>query len=93
MQLFTASEKAFRDFIKEHQPRVYNTALNILQNAEDAEEITQDVFVKVYKSLSGFQHKSNFKTWIYRITYHESINRLRSKKNKFFLKKFLWYLE
>jgi len=48
MQLFTASEKAFRDFIKEHQPRVYNTALNILQNAEDAEEITQDVLFEPF---------------------------------------------
>jgi len=47
---------------------VYNVALNYVQNVEDAEEITQDVFVKVNYSLKNFNQKSSLKTWIYRIT-------------------------
>ncbi len=82
MQLFTASEKAFRDFIKEHQPRVYNTALNILQNTEDAEEITQDVFVEAFNKAHTFKGESQVSTWLYRITTNKCIDHLRSKKRK-----------
>ena len=82
MQLFTASEKEFRDFIKEHQPRVYNTALNILQNAEDAEEITQDVFVEAYNKAHTFKGESQVSTWLYRITTNKCIDHIRSKKRK-----------
>lgn len=82
MHLFTANEKAFRDFIKEHQPRVYNTALNILQNTEDAEEITQDVFVEAYNKAHTFKGQSQVSTWLYRITTNKCIDLIRSKKRK-----------
>ncbi len=82
MHLFTANEKAFRDFIKEHQPRVYNTALNILQNDQDAEEITQDVFVGAYNKAHTFKGESQVSTWLYRITTNKCIDHLRSKKRK-----------
>lgn len=84
-QILSGNISAFENLVRKYQDMVFTLAFRVLNHHEDAEETAQDVFVKVYKSLSGFQHKSNFKTWIYRITYHESINRLRSKKNKFFL--------
>jgi RNA polymerase sigma-70 factor (ECF subfamily) len=82
MHLFTANEKAFRDFIQEHQPRVYNTALNILRNEQDAEEITQDVFVEAYNKAHTFKGESQVSTWLYRITTNKCIDHLRSKKRK-----------
>lgn len=82
MHLFTANEKAFRDFIQEHQPRVYNTALNILQNEQDAEEITQDVFVEAYNKAHTFKGESQVSTWLYRITTNKCIDHIRSKKRK-----------
>lgn len=62
---------------------VFTLSFKILKNREEAEEVAQDVFMKVYDSLDRFQGKSKFSTWIYRITYNQSINYLKSgKKNR-----------
>lgn len=61
---------------------VYNVALNYVQNIEDAEEITQDVFLKVHESLASFKKNSTIKTWIYRITINQSLDFLKKKKAK-----------
>jgi RNA polymerase sigma factor (sigma-70 family) len=65
-----------------HKALVYNVALNYLQNVEDAEEITQDVFVKVYQFLDTFKEESHIKTWIYRITINQSLDFIKKKKSK-----------
>jgi RNA polymerase sigma factor (sigma-70 family) len=70
MEAFEAIYKATSGF-------VYNVALKMVQKTTDAEEITQDVFVKIYKSLKDFEFKSSFKTWIYRITVNTALNRCR----------------
>lgn len=61
---------------------VYNLALNYVQNIEDAQEITQDVFVNIYQSLNSFQEKSSMSTWIYRITINKSLDFIKAKKRK-----------
>ena len=61
---------------------VYNLALNYVQNVEDAEEITQDVFVSVYQSLHSFQENSSLSTWMYRNTINKSLDFLKSKQRK-----------
>jgi len=61
---------------------VYNLALNYVQNLEDAEEITQDVFVTVYQSFHSFQENSALQTWIYRITINNALDFLKAKKRK-----------
>ncbi len=61
---------------------VYNVALHYLQNIQDAEEVTQDVFVKVYYTLHSFQGKASLKTWIYKITINQSLDFLKKKKSK-----------
>jgi RNA polymerase sigma-70 factor (ECF subfamily) len=61
---------------------VYNLALNYVQNVEDAEEITQDVFVSVYQSIHSFQENSSLSTWMYRITINKSLDFLKSKQRK-----------
>lgn len=72
----------FRDIYNQYSLRVYNTTLSIVQNKDDAEEITQDVFVEVNRSLENFQGQSAVGTWIYRIAVNRSLDFLRKKKRK-----------
>lgn len=68
--------------INMYEKKVFNTILNIVQNSSDAEEITQDVFVKLIKNISSFKEQSAFSTWLYRIAVNESLGNLRKKKAK-----------
>lgn len=61
---------------------VFNLALHYTQNVEDAEEIMQDVFVKVHQKLSQFQFNAELKTWIYRIAINQSLDLLKAKRRK-----------
>ena len=72
----------FNQIYKDYYVLVYNVALNYLQNIEDAEEITQDVFVKVYQSMDAFNQKSTVKTWIYRITINQCLDYIKQKNSK-----------
>jgi RNA polymerase sigma-70 factor (ECF subfamily) len=74
--------EAFKTIVDTWQDMVYNTALGILQNAEDAEDTAQEVFVQVYESISSFKEESKFSTWIYRITVSKSLDHIRKKKRK-----------
>lgn len=69
--------KAFYD---KHKTLVYNLALNYCGNKEDAEEITQDVFITVFKKMSSFRHESKIETWLYRVTINKSLDYLKAKK-------------
>jgi len=68
---------AFEEVYRAASGFVYNVALRITQSGADAEEVTQDVFMKVYRSLKNFGFRSSFKTWVYRITVNTAINRYR----------------
>lgn len=72
----------FLNTYNQYKVLVYNVALNYVQNTEDAEEISQDVFIKVYESLSNFREKSTLKTWIYRITINQSLDFIKKKNSK-----------
>lgn len=61
---------------------MFNLCLQYVQYTEDAEEITQDVFVKIYESIDSFQQISSLSTWIYRITINKSLDFLKAKKRK-----------
>lgn len=77
----------FRTIYDQYILMVYNLALNYLQNAEDAEEVAQDVFVQVYQSLHKFRNDATLKTWIYRITINKSLDFIkhRNSKKRFFI--------
>ena len=61
-------ERAFHLLLKTFSEKIYNLSFSILQNQEDAEDITQEIFVTVYLSISQFKGDSKLSTWIYRIT-------------------------
>lgn len=72
----------FNSIYQDYKLLVYNLALQYVQNIEDAEDILQDVFVKVHQSLDKFENQSTLKTWIYRITINHSLDFIKKKKSK-----------
>jgi len=73
----------FKDIYNNFKDLVYNLALQYVCQVEDAEEITQDVFVKIYNHFKEFREESSLKTWIYRITINQSIDFIKTKnRNK-----------
>ena len=61
---------------------VYNTALGIVQNNEDAEDVAQEAFIQAHESIDQFKGDSKFSTWLYRITVSKALDHLRKKKRK-----------
>ena len=82
VQLQQGDESAFKKLVDEWQDMVYNTALGIVQNADDADDITQEVFIQVYQSVSSFKGESKFSTWLYRITLSKALDHEKKKKRK-----------
>ena len=80
--LRNGDETAFKFLVKNYQDRVYNTAIGIVQNAEDAEDVAQEVFIQVFRSIHSFKEESKLSTWIYRITTSRALDLLRSRKSK-----------
>ena len=71
---------AYAMLVAKHKNLVFSIALKILNNREDAEEVAQDCFVKVYHALGTFEKKSKFSTWLYRIAYNASVSKTRKKR-------------
>jgi RNA polymerase sigma factor (sigma-70 family) len=73
---------AYRPLVERYKDMAYNISLKIVKRPEDAEDITQEAFVKAYRSLKGFKREARFSTWLYRIVYNMSISFLRRSKKK-----------
>jgi RNA polymerase sigma-70 factor (ECF subfamily) len=70
----------FAPLLERYGRPVYSLIVKVVGNREDAEELTQDVFLKAYRSLASFQGNSLFSTWLYRIAYNAAISATRKKK-------------
>src|SRR2546421_8829731 len=73
-------EIAFREIVERYQSKVYSIIYGILRNRNDAEDIAQQVFAKVYFSIKNFDFRSSLLTWIYKITVNECYDYLRKKR-------------
>ena len=71
--------EAFSWLVDRYRDMVYTICLRMLTIEADAEEAAQDVFVKAYRFIEGFQEKSKFSTWLYQITYNQCISVIRKK--------------
>lgn len=71
---------AFGALVRLHQRRVYAAALHVTGNHSDADDVTQEAFVRAYRGLGSFDGRSDFFTWLYRIAVNTALNRLRSTK-------------
>ncbi len=67
-------EHHFAQFVQQQRHFIYYTALKMLQNQDDAEDVTQEVLLKIYTHLTYFRQQSSFSTWVYRITINSSID-------------------
>ncbi len=81
-KLKQGDEAAFKEIVDKWQDLVYNTAIAIVQNEQDAEDLAQEVFIQVYESIHQFKEQSKFSTWLYRITVSKGLDLLRKKKTR-----------
>lgn len=77
----SGDKKALQNLIIRHQIFIYNLALKMTKSVEDAEDLTQEVFIKAITALTKFEGKSKFRTWLYRITVNHFLNTKKSKAN------------
>lgn len=82
LNLRQGEEPAFKELVMQFQDKVFNTALGFLQHPAEAEDIAQEVFIQVFRSIKGFKGDSSLSTWLYRITVTKSLDHLRSRKRK-----------
>lgn len=79
-EVLKGNTAAFAPLVEKYKDMVFTLAYKITGNREDAEEVSQDAFLNVFKSLSEFRKTSCFSTWLYRIVYNQSISKTRKKK-------------
>ena len=71
---------AFAALVDRYKDMVFTLSLKMLKDREEAEEVSQDTFVKIYKSLSKFNGEAKFSTWIYKVAFNTCLDRLRKNK-------------
>jgi RNA polymerase sigma factor (sigma-70 family) len=81
----TGDFSAFDDLVQRYQERIYATVYHMTSNHEDANDLTQETFIKAYRALASFKGDSSFFTWVYRIAVNKTINFLKTRKNKIHL--------
>lgn len=72
--------EAFEQLIFDYQKKAYNIALRIMGNQEDAKDMCQEAFIRIFKSIEGFKEQSSFSTWMYRIITNVCLDEIRKKK-------------
>ena len=73
---------AYRGLVEKYETRVYSLVYGMIRNREDAKDLTQDAFVKAYKSLKSFRLEASFYTWVYRIAMNVTIDFTRKRKRR-----------
>jgi RNA polymerase sigma-70 factor (ECF subfamily) len=80
--LKSESQKAFSQLIDDYQQKVFGTCISFVPNKQDAEDIAQNVFMEVFKSIQTFKGDSKLSTWIYRITTNKCLEFIRKRNTK-----------
>ena len=70
-------ERAFRELLELHRDRVYNITFRMLGNRAEAEDVAQEVFITVFKTIESFREESKFSTWLYRVAVNHTKNRIK----------------
>jgi len=78
----SGNQDAFRSLVNTYQEKVMRTCMGFVHSAADAEDITQDVFLEVFRSMSRFREESELSTWIYRIAVNKSLNFIKSEARR-----------
>jgi len=75
-------QKAFQELVERYKRKIYHLAYDILGDHHEAEDISQEVFIRVFRSIKSFRRDAKMSSWIYKITVNTSIDSLRKKKRK-----------
>ncbi len=81
-ELINNKTGAFQHLVEKHQTMVINTCYGFLHNYQDAQDVAQEVFLEVYKSIGKFRKESKLSTWLYRISANKSLNYIRDNKKR-----------
>ena len=81
-ELQDGNDAAFNRLLNDFQQKVFNTCISFIPNKEDAEDVAQEVFLEVYKSIDKFKGNSKLSTWIYKITTNKCLGFIRKKNTK-----------
>lgn len=81
-RFLSGEDRAYEELVQRYQRRIYNVALRFLRVPEEAEEVTQEIFVKVYKALKNFRGDAKFSTWLHMIALNHCKNRLKYLKRR-----------
>jgi RNA polymerase sigma-70 factor (ECF subfamily) len=79
-QIVSGQKDLFRLLVRRYERPVYGMGLSFFRNAEDAGDFVQELFFKVYRSLSHFEGRSRFSTWLYKIAYNTALNGVNRRK-------------
>lgn len=82
-QVLRGDSSAYAVLVDRHKDMVFSIVVKIVKSREDAEDIAQEVFIKVFQSLKDFEGKARFSTWLYRIAYNTAISKIRKSKPEF----------
>ncbi len=80
--VLSGNTNGFATLVDRYKDMVFTLAVKMLNNKEEAEEIAQDTFIKVYNSLNKFKGESKFSTWVYKVTYNTCLDALKKKKKQ-----------
>lgn len=81
-KLKNGEAQAFNEIVASCQDMIYNTALSLLQQEQEAEDITQEVFIQLYHSIAEFREEAALSTWLYKVTVSKSMDALRKKQRE-----------
>lgn len=79
-QIVAGQKDLFRLLVRQYERAVFGMGLSFFRNQEDAGDFTQEVFLKAYRNLPGFEGRSKFSTWLYKIAYNTAINEVNRRK-------------
>lgn len=82
-RILTGDRVSFRTLVERYQNLVFTIAFRITNNREEAEEVAQDVFMKVYNSVAAFKGDSKFSSWLYRIAHNTALTKIKSRKEAY----------
>jgi RNA polymerase sigma-70 factor (ECF subfamily) len=82
LQTLNGNVNSYAFLVEKYKHMVYTLTIRIVKNREEAEEISQDVFVKAYEKLNSFKGESKFSTWIYKIAYYASLDSIKRNKRQ-----------
>jgi RNA polymerase sigma-70 factor, ECF subfamily len=87
-QILQGDKDLYRKLVESYQPMIFRTCLGFLHNKDDADDLSQEVFIQAFQALKTFKGNSSFSTWIYRIAVNAALNKVRKTQKSLVIQRF-----